>query len=36
MSEQERENLVLVCLRRIDAKIDRLVEDMHEVKERWR
>ncbi len=28
------ENLVLGCLRRIDGKVDRLVEDMHEVKQR--
>ena len=28
------ENLTLVFLRRLDAKIDRLAEDMHEVKQR--
>jgi polyhydroxyalkanoate synthesis regulator phasin len=28
------ENLVLTCLRRIDEKVDRLAEDMREVKSR--
>ena len=31
---EEPDNLVLVMLRRIDSKVDRLVSDMHDVKVR--
>ena len=30
----EPDNIVLIYLRRIDAKVDRLAEDMHDVKVR--